>query len=212
MKIWPDTASSKFSVENVDPSILATIIKKGPLLLRQAQRPPCHDDWSTWLLIGGRGSGKTRTGSEWVHGLATGTRPFAKTVTGPLALIGETIGDVREVMIDGPAGIRSCALYDKPSYEASRRRLVWPNGSIAYVFSAHDPESLRGPQFAAAWCDAKTIWATLVSVSATAATFFGYNVDMATQAGVTEGLLQVVSAVSGLFAIFGRLSASQRIA
>lgn len=212
MKIWPDSESSKFSAKNVDLKKLAILLKKGPLLLRQAQRPPHHDDWSTWLLIGGRGSGKTRTGSEWVHGLATGTRPFARNATGPIALIGETIGDVREVMIEGPAGIRSCALYDRPSYESSRRRLVWPNGMVAQVFSAHDPESLRGPQFAAAWSDAKTIWATLVSVSATAATFFGYNVDMATQAGVTEGLLQVVSALSGLFAIFGRLSASKRIA
>lgn len=93
-----------------------------------------------------------------MHGLATGTRPFANAVTSPIALVGQTIGDVREVMIDGPAGVRNCALYQRPTYEASRRRLVWPNGVVAYAFSAHEPESLRGPQFAAAWCDEMCKW------------------------------------------------------
>lgn len=179
--------------------------------LRPAQRPPLQNDWLTWLILGGRGSGKTRAGSEWVHGLATGTKPFSNAVTGPIALVGQTIGDVREVMIDGPAGVRNCALYERPSYEPSRRRLVWPSGMVAYVFSAHDPESLRGPQFAAAWCDAKTIWATLVSIAAAIAALFGFPLDEATRSGITEGALQLVTAIAGLFAILGRLSASTRI-
>ena len=127
-------------------------------MLRPAQRPPLHRNWLTWLIMGGRGSGKTRAGSEWVQGLATGMKPYADSMTGPIALVGQSIGDVREVMIDGPAGVRNCALFERPSYEPSRRRLVWPSGMVAHVFSAHDPESLRGPQFSAAWCDEICKW------------------------------------------------------
>lgn len=121
--------------------------------LRKNQRPPGRSDWLTWLLIGGRGSGKTLAGSTWVHYLATGMRPAASVPTEPIALIGETIHEVREVMIDGPSGIRQVAAFERPVYEASRRRLVWPNGCVARAFSAHDPESLRGPQFSVAWAD-----------------------------------------------------------
>lgn len=126
--------------------------------MREAQKPPRGRRWSTWLLLGGRGSGKTRAGAEWVHGLASAVQPFAGRVVSPIALVGETLADVREVMIEGPAGIVACARYNRPVYEATRRRLVWPNGAVAHVFSAHDPGSLRGPQFAAAWCDETMKW------------------------------------------------------
>lgn len=162
--------------------------------------------------MGGRGSGKTRAGSEWVQGLATGTKPYAGSMTGPIALVGQSIGDVREVMIDGPAGVRNCALFERPSYEPSRRRLVWPSGMVAHVFSAYDPESLRGPQFSAAWCDATTIWAALVSIAASITAFFGVPIDEATRIGLTESALQLVAAFAGFIAILGRLSASVRIA
>lgn len=132
--------------------------RSGPITLRLNQIPPDHLRWLTWLLIGGRGSGKTRAGAEWVNGLANGFRPFASKPVWPIALIGETFADVREVMIDGPAGIRASATINRPSYEVSRKRLVWPSGAIAYAFSAEDPESLRGPQFAAAWCDELAKW------------------------------------------------------
>jgi phage terminase large subunit-like protein len=125
----------------------------GAFQLRTAQLPPRGDDWLTWLLMGGRGSGKTRAGAEWINGLAYGFAPFSPRPVGPIALIGETFADVREVMIDGPAGIRACAPFEPPHYEVARRRLVWPNGICAQVFSGEDPESLRGPQFAAAWWD-----------------------------------------------------------
>lgn len=134
------------------------LVESAPFNLRQAQRPPSGNDWLTWLILGGRGSGKTHAGSEWVHGLASGALPAAQAITEPIALIGETIADVREIMIEGPAGIRACAFYNRPHYEATRRRLVWPNGAVAHVYSAHDPESLRGPQFAAAWCDELAKW------------------------------------------------------
>lgn len=200
------------TLEKAAPRYLEKILTGGPLNLRPAQRPPYRNDWLTWLILGGRGSGKTRAGSEWVHGLATGTRPFSKTITGPIALVGQTINDVREIMIDGPAGLRSCALFQRPSYESSRRRLVWPNGMVAHVFSAHDPESLRGPQFAAAWCDAKTIWAGLVSIAAAIAALVGFPIDEATKNILTESALQLVTAIAGFLAILGRISASTRIA
>jgi len=114
----------------------------------------------TWLVIGGRGSGKTRLGAEWVNAMVRGFPPFAEVGErhGQIALVGETIGDVREVMIDGPSGLVTIARADRPRYEASRRRLVWDNGAVAQVFSSEDPDSLRGPQFAAAWCDEVAKW------------------------------------------------------
>ena len=116
---------------------------------RSEQRPP-EGDWRVWLLMGGRGSGKTRAGAEWVHGLASGegARPGLR-----IALLAETLGDAREVMIDGVSGICRIARQHRPDFEASRRRLVWPNGTVAQIFSSEDPESLRGPQFDYAWCD-----------------------------------------------------------
>lgn len=70
-----------------------------------------------------------------------------------IALVGETLGDAREVMIDGVSGIARIARHDRPRFEASRRRLVWASGAVAQIFSSEDPESLRGPQFELAWCD-----------------------------------------------------------
>jgi phage terminase large subunit-like protein len=119
--------------------------------LRRDQRPP-GGDWRSWLILGGRGSGKTRAGAEWVQALATGDSPVR------IALIGETLGDAREVMVDGVSGIWRIARVDRPAFEVSRRRLVWPNGSTAQLFSSEDPESLRGPQFDYAWADEIGKW------------------------------------------------------
>ena len=116
------------------------------------QRPQT-DDWTTWLLLGGRGGGKTRAGAEWVADRAR--------EAGRIALVGQSLHDVREVMIEGPSGLRALPRYGiggRPRWEASRRRLVWPNGAVAMAFSAEDPESLRGPQFGAAWADEWCAW------------------------------------------------------
>ena len=121
---------------------------------------PVFGTLATWLVTGGRGSGKTRLGAEWVNGLVRGLPPFSmdKRKYGRIALIGETLGDVREVMIEGPSGIVTIARENRPRYEASRRRLVWTTGEVAQIFSSEDPESLRGPQFDAAWCDELAKW------------------------------------------------------
>ncbi len=122
------------------------------------QKPP-EGDWLTWLLLGGRGAGKTRSGAEFVRGMATGRRPFAAGPTGPIALVGETYADVREVMIEGASGLLTIhETYVRPLWTPSRRRLEWHSGVVAQAFSSEDPEALRGPQFAAAWADELGKW------------------------------------------------------
>jgi phage terminase large subunit-like protein len=124
------------------------------VVLRKAQRAP-EGDWATWLFLGGRGAGKTLAGAMWLSERAMEGRD------GRLALIGQTLHDVREVMIEGASGIRSLARWsraDRPRFEASRRRLVFSNGAVAQTFSAEDPDSLSGPQFSAAWADEFCAW------------------------------------------------------
>jgi len=105
--------------------------------------------------MGGRGSGKTRAGAEWVRFQAL----LGKARR--IALVGPTLSDVREVMIDGPSGLRTICHRGHmplPTYSPSRRRLEFASGAVAYAFSAEDPDSLRGPQFDAAWCDELAAW------------------------------------------------------
>ncbi|WP_149739847.1 terminase family protein [Rhizobium sp. RU20A] len=120
-------------------------------LTRRAAQVPPEGDWRCWLMMGGRGSGKTRAGAQWVLDLA-------QTPGIRIALVAETLGDAREVMVDGVSGILSVARRPRPVFEASRRRIVWPNGTVAQIFSSEDPESLRGPQFDHAWCDELGKW------------------------------------------------------
>lgn len=115
--------------------------------------------WTVWLVLGGRGAGKTRTGAEWVRGLALGRPPFSDHPVERIALVGETQNDARDVMIEGVSGLLAVhPRSERPIWWPTRRRLEWPNGAIAQVFSAEDPESLRGPQFAAAWLDEVGKW------------------------------------------------------
>ena len=110
-------------------------------------------DWTTWLILGGRGAGKTRAGAQWVCDLA------ANDPTARIALIGETEHEVREVMVEGVSGVLAAhRRQERPQWISSRRRLEWKNGAVAQAFSAEDPESLRGPQFSAAWCDELAKW------------------------------------------------------
>ncbi len=124
-----------------------------PITLHEAQRPP-EGAWRVWMFMGGRGAGKTRAGAEWVRAMVM--KEGARRV----ALVGPTLGDVREVMIEGPSGLRTISPEgERPDYVVSRRMLCWPNGAFGYAFSAEDPESLRGPQFDTAWCDEIGAWA-----------------------------------------------------
>jgi phage terminase large subunit-like protein len=102
--------------------------------------------------LGGRGAGKTRAGAEWVRRrIQEGSRR--------IALVGPSYADVREVMIEGESGLRNIGYpSERPRYESSRRRLLWPNGAVGYVFSSQEPDGLRGPQFDAAWADEFCAW------------------------------------------------------
>ena len=114
---------------------------------RPSQRPPAGD-WRTWLVLAGRGFGKTRCAAEWVrHRVEAGA-------SRRIALVGATAADVRDVMVEGPSGILAvCPPWSRPRYEPSKRRLTWPNGAVATTFTADEPDRLRGPQSDCAWLD-----------------------------------------------------------
>lgn len=118
----------------------------------RAEQVAPDGDWSTWLYMAGRGSGKTRAGAEWVHEqIAAGCRR--------IALVGATAADVRDVMVEGESGILATARPGaRPDYEPSRRRVTWPGGAIATTYSAEEPERLRGPQHDGAWADELGAW------------------------------------------------------
>jgi predicted phage terminase large subunit-like protein len=121
---------------------------------RPSQMPPPGDWWGIWLILAGRGFGKTRTGAEWVKSL------IESTAVGRVALVGPTAADVRDTMLEGESGLLSISSpWCRPEYEPSKRRLTWPNGATASLFSAEEPDRLRGPNFEAAWCDELAAWA-----------------------------------------------------
>ncbi len=140
---------------------LASLLGDWPVWARDDQLPPpiAGDGWRTWLILGGRGAGKTRAGAEWVRALALGHGYATATPARRIALVAETHHDARSVMVEGVSGLLSVHTdADRPTFEPSNSRLIWPNGAIAQLFSGEDPEALRGPQFDAAWCDELAKW------------------------------------------------------
>lgn len=122
------------------------------------QLPP-QGDWRTWVILGGRGAGKTRAGAEWVRSRVEGSRPRDPGLCRRVALVGETFDQAREVMVFGESGILACTPPDRrPVWHAGRKVLEWPNGAVAHVMSAHDPEAFRGPQFDTVWADELAKW------------------------------------------------------
>ena len=122
-------------------------------LFARAEQLPPPGDWQTWLIMAGRGFGKTRAGAEWVRAIAEadGTARFA--------LIGASLGEVRAVMVESESGVLAISAPGRvPQFESSLRRLVWDNGAQATLYSAGEPESLRGPQHSHAWCDELAKW------------------------------------------------------
>lgn len=119
---------------------------------REDQCPPAGE-WHVWLLLAGRGFGKTRTGAEWVRAFAEAT-PGAR-----IALVAASLHEARQVMVEGESGLLAIAPdARRPDYESSLRRLTWPNGAVATLYSAAEPDSLRGPEHEAAWCDEIAKW------------------------------------------------------
>ena len=123
-----------------------------PLHARDSQMPP-PGDWDTWLILAGRGFGKTRTGAEWVRDQVENKQATR------IALVARAMDEAQSVMIEGESGILNISPHwNMPAYEPSKRKLTWPNGAHALVFSSHEPDQLRGPQFDAAWCDELASW------------------------------------------------------
>lgn len=110
-------------------------------------------DWSTWLMMAGRGFGKTRAGAEWVRGVAE------QDGKARIALVGASLHEARSVMVEGESGLLSIApWWNRPAFAPALRRLIWPNGAMATLFGAADPEALRGPQFSHGWADEIAKW------------------------------------------------------
>ena len=133
------------------------VLDDGRVWARPSQLPPPKllngRAWRVWLLLAGRGFGKTRSGAEWVRGLAE------SGAAQRIALVAPTARDARLVMVEGESGLLAIASATmRPVFEPSKRQLTWPNGAIATLFSADEPDRLRGPQFDAAWCDELAAW------------------------------------------------------
>lgn len=117
-----------------------------PFWARPAQQTPIGA-WFVWVLMAGRGFGKTRVGAEW-------TIEQARTPNTRIALVAKNPADARDVLVEGESGILACSPpWFRPTYEPSKRRVTWPNGSLASTYSAEVPDDLRGPQHHRAWVD-----------------------------------------------------------
>ncbi len=139
-------------IDALSPDEVDVFCHEWALWARDGQWPPAGV-WRVWVLMAGRGYGKTRAGAEWIR-LRVNDHPGCK-----IALVGETMDDVRNVMVEGNSGVMTISpVCDRPKYYPSRRLLEWPNGSIGFCFSAHDPEQLRGPEHHFAWCDEVAKW------------------------------------------------------
>jgi phage terminase large subunit-like protein len=148
----------KAHLARLSTEVKAYLAYHWPFWARPNQLPPLKTeaglDWFTWVVLAGRGFGKTRCGSEWVRSLACGKTPLAAGTHHRFALVAETAADARDVIVEGDSGI--LAVHPKafrPNYEPSKRRLTWPNGAIATLYNGTEPDQLRGPQHDAAWVD-----------------------------------------------------------
>ncbi|HYL48663.1 MAG TPA: terminase family protein [Stellaceae bacterium] len=140
------------AVDRLDAAQQGRMLDDWEFWARPNQLPP-PGDWRVWLLLAGRGFGKTRSGAEFVRARVE------SGLASRVALVGPTASDVRDVMIEGESGLLAISGEDwRPAYEPSKRRLTWPNGAVALAFSADEPERLRGPQHDLAWCDELAAW------------------------------------------------------
>jgi phage terminase large subunit-like protein len=140
------------ALSDIDPD---SLVWDWSVWARPEQMAPPGIDWNVWLVMAGRGFGKTRLAAEWVREQAkytnTGQRRFA--------LVARTAADVRDVIVEGESGIVNITPpSERPLYEPSKRRLTWPNGNTATLFTADEPDGLRGPQFTHAWGDEIAAW------------------------------------------------------
>ncbi|HXV74492.1 MAG TPA: terminase family protein, partial [Sphingomonadales bacterium] len=143
-----------------DDEALKLLLYDGNFWARPSQLPPAGP-WLCWLVLAGRGFGKTRTGAEWIRRNVEGPTPLSAPPSGArrIALIAQTFADARDVMLEGESGLMpSSPRAFRPSYEPSRRRVKWPSGAAAYLYSSEEPDQLRGPQHHLAWADELAKW------------------------------------------------------
>jgi phage terminase large subunit-like protein len=126
---------------------------------RPNQLPPEPRNWISWIVCAGRGFGKTRTGAETTRDVAMGRDPYVGPKPVRIALVGRSVSDVRDTMVEGEAGILEMSPpNERPKYEPSKRKLTWPNGSVGFTYSADEPKQLRGPAHHFAWGDELAQW------------------------------------------------------
>lgn len=139
-------------VASMDDSEIEALLYDWRFWARPEQLAP-GGKWTTWAIISGRGAGKTRSAGEYFRDeIEQGRAQY------PI-MIGADAGDVRDVMVEGESGVLKISPpWFRPKYEPSKKRLVYPNGVIAHLFGAHDPDALRGPQSDLVWCDEIAKW------------------------------------------------------
>lgn len=148
----PETKRNEI-LELLSPEELAQLRYEWRFWARAKQIAPEDPDWRYWLILAGRGFGKSRTGAEWV------IEQVEKQGCKRGALVAETAADARDVMVEGESGILACSPpWFRPKYEPTKRRLTWPNGAIATTYTAEKPDQLRGPQHDFAWADELAKW------------------------------------------------------
>jgi len=149
---WPSEKLEAF-LEQLGEVGRETLLHDWQVHARPQQLPP-PGDWRVWLMLAGRGFGKTRSGAEWVREIAE------RDGSARIALIGATPQQARAVMVEGESGLLGIApWWDRPAWHPALRRLVWKSGAQAMLYGAADPDSLRGPQFTHGWADELAKWA-----------------------------------------------------
>jgi len=147
---WPPEVR-KAALASLTAEQRINLLYDWPFRAREEQLPP-EGDWRTWLYLAGRGAGKTRSGAEWV-------RAQVKDGCKRIAVVAPTASDARDVMVEGQSGLLSvCHPDERPTYHPATRRVIWPSGALATLYSADEPERLRGPQHDAAWADEIGSW------------------------------------------------------
>lgn len=158
--LWLSESDRIATLADLNEAELASLEYDWKFWGRPDQQAPAGD-WLTWLLLAGRGFGKTRTGSEWIRTLTEGDSPMMapKNSAHIIAIVGDIMDDVIGVQVAGPAGILANSRPGwRPKYRKSDKQLVWENGIVAQLYTARDPDKFRGPQHSHAWLDELAKW------------------------------------------------------
>jgi phage terminase large subunit-like protein len=148
----PDDEREEY-MKGLSKATLAKLKHNWDFWARPSQIEP-PGDWTTWLILAGRGFGKTRVGAETIRKWVCGDTPLSPGRCSRIALVAETAADARDVMVEGDSGLLSVHPKDfRPIYEKTNRKITWPNGAQAFLYNATEPDQLRGPQHDGAWTD-----------------------------------------------------------